>query len=365
MRGSVGPVADAPSRRSPLLTWGASFVGAAVLLWLASQKLELWPETLVIERIELLYLAIAVHVPYALVRALRLRYVLDPLVERASEGRRTSLSTPLLYGSGLVSFFVVILLPLRLGELSRPLLLARGREPGVGVPESIGAVAVERVVDGLMVVGMLFVGLAFSEPLIADAEVAERLDYVRWFGQVMAGIFAVGLVVLIIAGKAPARVARPVRGGVGQVSSDLGERLAALVERVAGSLAPLYELRQGLPFLLTSLLYWSITVGQLWLMLHACGLELGVAEACAVVAIVGLSIQLPGGPAQAGAFQVGTALALGLFLPPGPIGSAGSTFAALMYGLQVVGSGLLALPGLWLLARARRAGDVSEPGAER
>jgi hypothetical protein len=86
------------------------------------------------------------------------------------------------------------------------------------------------------------------------------------------------------------------------------------------------------------------------LVARACGLPFGAAEAAAVVAIVGLAIQLPGGPAQAGSFQVGMAVALGLF---GPDHEGASSFAAIMYLLQLAGAAVLALPGALLLAWAR------------
>jgi uncharacterized membrane protein YbhN (UPF0104 family) len=101
-----------------------------------------------------------------------------------------------------------------------------------------------------------------------------------------------------------------------------------------------------------SLVYWCLTICQLWLVLLACGLELGFADAAAIVAIVALAIQLPGGPAQAGSFQFGMAAALGLLTVPAQHAAA-SSFAALMYLLQLGGACALALPGVWLLARAR------------
>jgi hypothetical protein len=362
----LGAVAepDTRARKRPALTWVISIVAGALLLWLASTEMELWPERLVLPRPALLALAVALHVPYALVRALRLRYVLDPLVARA-DSTRTRLAPGLLYGSGLVSFFVVMVLPLRLGELSRPLILARDARPAIGLPESIGAVAAERVVDGLMVVGMLFLGLAMARPVPGSPELTERLEYARWFGQVMAIVFGVGLVGLGIAGAAPRRVAEPARALVGLVSPSLGERTHDAVVRIASAIAPLYVLRQGIPFLAWTVVYWGITVGQLWLVLEACGLDFGLAEAAAIVAIVGLTIQLPGGPAQAGIFQIGMIAALRLFSSSGAIDDAGSSFAALMYLLQLGGGGVLALLGLLMLARARPAGDVSETAAPR
>ena len=87
-------------------------------------------------------------------------------------------------------------------------------------------------------------------------------------------------------------------------------------------------------------------------MLHACGLALGPAEAAAIVGVVGLSIQLPGGPAQVGSYQVGSVLALGLFIPAADLAGPGSCFVAVSFLLGLVGAGILALPGAWLLARA-------------
>jgi uncharacterized membrane protein YbhN (UPF0104 family) len=132
----------------------------------------------------------------------------------------------------------------------------------------------------------------------------------------------------------------------------LGERAAAAAGRIAGTIAVLFDWRRGIPFVIWSLIYWSLTVCQLWLVLLGCGLELGFADAAAVVAIVGLAIQLPGGPAQAGSFQLGMAAALGL-LTASAEHDAASSFAALMYLLQLGGACALALPGMWLLARAR------------
>ena len=47
--------------------------------------------------------------------------------------------------------------------------------------------------------------------------------------------------------------------------------------------------------------------------------------------MVGLSIQLPGGPAQAGTFRLGAGKALGLYLDDAALQTAGSSFAAVMY----------------------------------
>jgi hypothetical protein len=296
----------------------------------------------------LLFAAIGLHAPYAVLRALRLQYVLDPLVAEASGGTQPKIDRRILHGSGLVSFFVLLVLPLKLGELSRPILLTRGKQPGIRMTEAVGAVALERLVDGLLIIGMLFGGLALAHPIL-DGDLVD----VRTIGAWMLGVFVVAFVGLIVAARDPERSSRI----AARVAALAGERAEAFAARVTGRFATtmraVLDLRRSARFALWSIAYWSVTVLQLWLVLHAVGLPLGAAEAAAIVAIVGLSIQLPGGPAQAGTFQVGTGVALGLFLDPATVEGPGSTFAAVMYLLQFVGAGIVALPGIWLLARAR------------
>lgn len=307
-------------------------------------RLRLWPDDLVLPSPVLVIVALGVHAPYALVRAMRLRYLLDAVVV-AADPSRTRLRRSVLYGSGLVSFLVLLVLPLKLGELSRPLLLVRAREPGVGMAEALSAVATERIIDGLMICGMLFGGLSLAPELAPGA--SGRLHEVQTVGQGLLVVFVVGLVVLMAAARDPQRAAQL----WGRLPGVLGSRGSALLLRVAGPVQPLWQARRALGLVGWSLAYWALTIFQLWLVLRGCGVYLGPAAAAAVVAIVGLSIQLPGGPAQAGTFQVGTGLALGLFLTESQLLGPGSSFAAVMYVLQFVGAAVVALPGIWLLRR--------------
>jgi len=325
-----------------VLTWVLSLVGGGVLLAIAGQRIALWPGDIDIVQMQWLWLAIALHVPYSLVRALRLRYALDPLVAQASDGARTRVAPSLLYGSGWVSFAMILLLPLRLGELSRPLLLARPQIPGLGLPEVTSAIATERIVDGLLVVGLLFLGLLAGPALAPGIE--QHLAGIRAFGGWMALVFGIGFAGLVGLAVAPSWWA-------GLTRRLLGSRVAGIVLRVASALHPLMRPRFGIPFLAWSLVYWGLVVVQLTAVLLACGIELGPLAAATIVATIGLSIQLPGGPAQAGSFQIGALVGLQLYLHDDLVAGAGSSFTAVMYVLGLVGTGAMALPGIWLLRR--------------
>jgi uncharacterized membrane protein YbhN (UPF0104 family) len=347
--------------RRQVVSWVLSIVGGVLFLWLASRRIDLWPSSLEIPRPALLWAAAALHVPYALLRAMRLAYVFDPLVTEAT-GRQARIDRRVLYGSGFVSFLVLIVLPFKLGELSRPLLLVKGRQPGVGMAESLSAVATERIVDGLLICGMLFGGLALSDSIRSDS-IGDLAD-VRHVGRLLLLAFIVGLGVLAWAARDVDRSAEIARGTMRRLSPRLADRVASLTRRFAGAVQSLLQTRRAAAFVAWSAGYWALTIVQLWLVLHACGLTMGVAEASAIVAIVGLSIQLPGGPAQTGTFQVGASLALSLFVTDAVLAGAGSSFTAVMYLLQLLGAVAMAVPGVALLAAARaRAGEHATPDA--
>jgi uncharacterized membrane protein YbhN (UPF0104 family) len=323
--------------------WIASAVGAVVLGWLASREMPLWPDRWHVPGVGWLVAGSALYLPYVWLRSVRLRFLLDPIVSDARGGKR--LDPRLLHGSGFVSFFVIMALPLRLGEFSRPLLLARGRAPGVRVAEAMSAVAAERVLDGLAVVGMLFLGLAIAPP-----EAVASLPRVQAVGHATAIVMIGGLAILVIASRAPERLDRIVQR---VVPGTIGQRLGAFSGRVAHALEPAWRPRVVAPLLGATIVYWLVTVVQLQWVAQSCGVELDLASSAVVVSVVGLSIQLPGGPAQLGSFQLGVALALGLYLDPATHPGAVS-FGVALYTLELAGAAIFSLPGAWLMRRATR-----------
>lgn len=340
---------DRVARRRRVAVWGLSLVGGAVLLALASTRIAVVPTQFTIVDPLQLALAIAVYFPYAWLRAARLRFVVDPVLRRRSGDEDARVPPALLHGSGYVSFFVLMMLPLRLGELSRPLLLASGGVRGLGMAEALAPIAAERILDGLLVVGLLLGGLAFA----GLGTEGDTLAYVFGFGRVMGSVFLAATVVLLLHARFPDVLPR----GLRRIAPDhpLVTAFIAFIERLGLALSPLLSLRQGVPLLLASLAYWGLVILQLRLVLGAAGLELGLAGSAVLVAMIGLSIQLPGGPAMAGSFQLGAAAGLSLFFAPEIVEGPGSTFTALLYVLHVAGAALLFPVGGWLIRSDRRA----------
>jgi hypothetical protein len=345
--------------------WIGSIVASVVMLWIARTQfgVAVIPDSLSIVDGAAFALACALHLPYAWLRAMRLQYGLDPLVAQAT-GEDRRFDRKALLGSGFVSFLVLLVLPFKLGEASRPILLARAKEPGVGLAEAVGVVGLERIIDGVLICAMLFGGLAIAHADLRGG--SEQLVLVHAFGRWMGIAFAGALVFAVIAARAPEVWGDRVRRWFA-VQPKLAAWSGRTVTRVAGSFAALLGARRLGPMLVVSLAYWAVTTLQLWAVARACGVALPIAGAAATVAIIGLSIQLPGGPAQAGTFQVGAGAAMALLFHDVDLAVRAArvdAFVATMFALPLVGAAVMAIPGAWLLS-ARAPAPPSDGAGTR
>ncbi len=176
--------------------------------------------------------------------------------------------------------------PLRLGDAARGVLSAR--RFAIGIPEMLGSVGLERLIDALALALLLFV-----------ASVGTTLP--MWFGQAITLIVVASLVVLVcihVLVRAPdlARHARLV----------LIKRLwrGARVEpgRVVHSLG-------------WSVLAWCADGVTFWLCGQALSLDVGLGHALLIAGGAALGSVLPSAPAAIGTFELaGTAVAIALGL---------------------------------------------------
>ncbi len=111
-----------------------------------------------------------------------------------------------------LGFSATFFFPLRLGELVRPALVARSGVPFLG---AMASVVVERIVDGLTGVGLLFVLLS---TLPSSTELPPELSSV---GLVALGIFGGGLVALALTVLVQGPAFRLMRATLGRAAPGL------------------------------------------------------------------------------------------------------------------------------------------------
>jgi uncharacterized protein (TIRG00374 family) len=246
-----------------------------------------------------------------------------------------------------VGFMAILALPVRLGEFVRPYFVTRERvtrERGVSMSAALGTVAVERIVDGLLI-SILFFGsylVSAGESFPRELRVAAWLSLVGfvtlttflalarvWTDQMIA--FA--LRVTLLQTFAPAR------------AKSLGEKLRSLIS----GFSVLTDHRNFGIFLAQSLVYWSVNGLGMWMLARQMGLPISLGAAFTTMAVTGIVLTLPNSPGLVGQFEFAIKLGLSAYLPAAVVNSNGIAYGIVLHGVQTlwyVGAGLLALPAL-------------------
>ncbi|KIG13182.1 hypothetical protein DB30_00490 [Enhygromyxa salina] len=295
-------------------------------------------------------------VAYFVFRAGRWHYLVAPLAADPGPkiGWRTTLPV------SVAGTMWIMVLPLRLGELARPLFLAQKSKIGVG--QALGTVAIERVVDGLFVCGLFFASL----PLLPEVhgEQAVAVERLRSLGLLAsAGLFAV-LVVLLAMALSPSRVGRLVAATLGRVIPPLADKLESLARSVAEGLAALPSLVPLLKFLAGTVAYWAANALGTWLLARGCGLDISFPAALAMMSVLGISLLIPGGPGQFGIFHYGMILGLSMFVSDEVVHQQGSVFIFWMFVTQLGMGVVLGIIAQRMLALDWRATLSGSPTVE-
>ena len=266
----------------------------------------------------------------------------------------------------------ILALPARLGEFVRPGLL---RRRGISASAALGTVAVERIVDGLMI--SLFVFGAFFAIRGPNAP-----GWMMPTAYLALGIFAAALVFLVFALWRPEATVRFC------VQMSMLPRVAPRVARVIEQklldmirgFAVLKDRRNLAAFAAWSLVYWVANGLGVWVLARGFELPLSVMGGLATMGLVAVGISLPNSPGLVGQFQWFTLLGLSLYLGPGVMCEAGAgaacsalhaqalAFAIANHLLQVIWYVAMGALGIRVavgvvLGPARRAPAGRETGA--
>lgn len=239
----------------------------------------------------------------------------------------------------LAGYMWIALLPFRLGELARPLLLAQRSD--ISVHRALGTVAIERVLDGLVICSLFFAATAGRE---GQAEGQTEVVQLQHAATGVMALFSTALVGLVVMARWPRAMGGLLDATLGRVLPRVGRWAAGLSRGVAEGLRALPRGGSLLVFVLVTLVYWGSNALGLWVLARGCALPIGLADAVLVMAVMNIALLVPGGPAQLGIFQTGVALGLHMVLPATTIRDDGSTFAFYLYVCQL---STIVLAGWW------------------
>lgn len=334
----ASPKPEPPARRGVAIKLGLSLLLAAAFVVALRPYLDTVPSDLSISP-AVIALYLASLLPYHLLRAGRWRLLLAPLGGERLPGLAEVTRI------GLAGYMWIALMPFRLGEFARPVFLAQRSD--LKVSTSLGTVAIERAVDGILVCALFFVAMAFAQP-----QGDTQTFYIA--SMVVMAAFSCALLGMLAAARWPAPIAAAARFML-RWSPKFADWAEQTVHGVAEGFAALPNPVAITGFVAVSIGYWLANAAGMWILAEGCGLALTPFEAIATLAIMNLALLIPGGPAQLGVFQTGVAAGLHLFLPSDTVMSAGSTFAFYLYVCQLSTIVLLGLASQWSLKLDWRA----------
>lgn len=254
-----------------------------------------------------------------------------------------------------VGFTAIILLPLRLGELVRPYLLARRTE--LPMSSVLATAVVERVLDGLIMTGLLFVTLAFYS--------GERATgFATTTGLIAAAIFVPALLVCLLAFWRKEWTINLLRRIGNPISKGLTEKATGMLDEFIEGFRGLLAADELGRYLFVTALYWFTNILSMWVLAKmGFGLDVSLWEVATVLPILVIGIMIPAGPGLAGNFEYFMKEGMELFLSP-KLGAEIMVFAATVHILQFL---VIVIPGffvMWSDPEARHLIKLSKQAEE-
>ncbi len=325
--------------RGRVLSWLGLLVSAAAIIILV-RTFDVEAAARALGRAEPVWLLLAA-VAYTLLfplRGLRWSRLLQPVKAISVE------SATLVFAVGFMANNVM---PARLGDLARAVVLAK--KEGLSTSTTVSNIGLERIFDGLTVVGILLGVLAFAPPGAA------------WVEQVAWGMGGLFLAAVCFAGFL-ARSEGPALALLSWVLRPLPERISApilgIVKRLGEGLHVLRSARQTAEVLLLSIAVWALEIVVYVLVGRALGIEVPIHGMALVMAVLTLGLTAPSAPAFVGVFEGLVVAAIGLYGVGAPEAPA---FAVAMHLIHFLPGTLLGAAASWRLGLKVR--ELKAPSA--
>jgi uncharacterized protein (TIRG00374 family) len=286
-----------------------SLAVSAVFVWLSLRNADLRAVAAAMGAADPLRLAafvgllLVIHV----VRTVRWGILIEPL-GRVSFKRLNSASA--------VGWMLLMVLPLRLGEFARPLLIARP-PPGGGLPlrrsGAMASIVVERIVDGIAIGILGIVALR----LLGNSAAGKYVEFARSASWLVAAGFlslCAGLVFAVLFRERAIAL-------TGSVLQPISPRIAAKARSMLDGFIGAVHLGSGwklLAFFVLTFVYWFLNAYGLGLMAKAFGFDgLTPLMLAVILTIQVVGVMVPAGPGMVGTMQFFTQAGLSLFVADG------------------------------------------------
>jgi len=259
-----------------------------------------------------------------LFRAWRWEFLLRALGTSLPFGRLLLISS--------VGFMAILGLPFRLGEVVRPYYVAR--EGHARASTMLGAVAVERIIDGLLI-SLLFLCSTLATVASTGGAPSRELRVAAWLS---LGAF-LALTVFLIAAQiwTEATIAFALRVTfVRRLAPAHAHKLADKLRAMISGFHALRDHKNFGLFLAQSVIYWGVNGVGMWLLARRMGLPISLGAAYTTMAFTGVMLSLPNAPGLVGQFHAAIKLGLLAYLPAAIVNTRGIGYAIVLHGIQTI-----------------------------
>ncbi|HEX3698077.1 MAG TPA: lysylphosphatidylglycerol synthase transmembrane domain-containing protein [Polyangia bacterium] len=280
-----------------------------------------------------------------LFRAWRWEYLLRPLGVSLPLARLLPISS--------VGFMAILALPVRLGEFVRPYFVARERH--LRMSTALGTVAVERIVDGLLISILFFVSYLAS----AGDTFSPELRFGAWLS--LLGFLGLTTFLGLAQVWTDATINVALRLSLlhwlaPHKAQVIGDKVLALIS----GFRVLRDPRNFAIFLLQSIIYWSINGLGMWYLAWQMNLPISIGAAFATMAFTGVVLTLPNSPGLVGQFHAAIKLGLLAYLPAAIVNGPGMAYAIVLHGVQTIWYVTVGLLSMLLLSSGGRAPSLAD-----
>ncbi len=310
---------------------------SVVFIWLALRGLRLDQFWGVVQSANYWWLipGIAVYFCAVWARAWRWHYLLRPI---------KNVPTRTVFPITTIGYMGNNIYPARAGEVLRAVILKR--KEGVSISASLATIVVERIFDGVVMLGFVFVNLPEVAKLTADSGFVGNIQQVAVIG---TGVFFGALLIFLLAAMFPAVT---IRIGGWMIDRMIPERtrpkVTALMHRFLDGLASLRSPLNILMVFVTSVVLWLLETGKYWFVMHAFNFHVSFFALMLMNGIVNLATTIPSAPGYIGTFDAPGIAVLTAYGVPQAV-AAGYTLVlhvALWLPITLVGAYFLAREGV-------------------
>ena len=280
-----------------------------------------------------------------LFRAWRWEYLLRPLGVSLPFARLLPISS--------VGFMAILALPVRLGEFVRPYFVAR--EGRLRMSAALGTVAVERIVDGLLI-SILFFGSYLAS---AGDTFSRELRVGAWLSLLGFVGLTTFLALAQVWTNATIRIALRLsllQWLAPHKAQIIGDKVRALIS----GFRVLRDPRNFGVFLLQSIVYWGINGLGMWYLARQMNLPISVGAAFTTMAFTGVVLTLPNAPGLVGQFHAAIKMGLLAYLPASVVNGQGMAYAIVLHGVQTVWYVTVGLLAMAMLSAGGRAPSLAD-----